>query len=69
MVRNKLTIEELIKLRIKHSPEELMRLAIDESYNSVPEHDDKADPLVGAIITTRDGEILAAAHRGELREG
>ena len=69
MDNNKYTIEELIKLKIKHSPDELMRLAIDESYNSVPEHKDKADPLVGAIIATKDGEILAAAHRGELREG
>lgn len=53
----------------KYSPEELMRLAIEESRLSIPEHADKTDPLVGAIITTADGEILAKAHRGELRVG
>lgn len=53
----------------KYTPEELMQLAIEESYKSIPEHDDKADPLVGAIITTYEGEILAKAHRGELRVG
>ena len=46
-----------------------MRMAIEEGRLSIPEHTDKTDPLVGAIITTADGEILAKAHRGELREG
>ncbi len=53
----------------KYTPEELMKLAIEESFKSIPEHTDKADPLVGAIVTTKDGEILAKAHRGELRVG
>lgn len=60
-----------------YSPRELMELAIQESHKSIPEHTDKTDPLVGAIIATADGEILttadrknlATAHRGELREG
>ncbi|MCW3075104.1 MAG: hypothetical protein JWP69_2173 [Flaviaesturariibacter sp.] len=52
-----------------YSPEELMREAIKEARKSIPEHADKTDPLVGAIIATADGEILARAHRGELREG
>lgn len=55
--------------KTKFTPEELMKLAIEESLKSVPEHIDKADPLVGAIISTRDGKLLAAAHRGELRIG
>jgi len=54
-----------------------MEFAIEESHKSIPEHIDKTDPLVGAIIATVDGEILttsdgknlATAHRGELREG
>jgi ATP-dependent DNA helicase RecG len=46
-----------------------MKMAIEESHKSIPEHTDKTDPLVGAIITTKDGELLAKAHRGELREG
>jgi ATP-dependent DNA helicase RecG len=53
----------------KYAPLELMKMAIEESHKSIPEHTDKTDPLVGAIITTKDGEILAKAHRGELREG
>ncbi len=53
----------------KHSPEELMQMAIEESRLSIPEHTDKTDPLVGAIIATAEGEILAQAHRGELRVG
>jgi len=54
---------------IKYTPEELMELAIQESLKSKPEHKDKADPNVGAIVTTKDGEILASSHRGELRVG
>ncbi len=53
----------------KYTPEDLMQLSIEESLKSIPEHTDKADPLVGAIITNKDGEILARAHRGELRVG
>ena len=53
----------------KYTAEELMKLTIEESFKSIPVHTDKADPLVGAIITTKDGEILATAHRGELRVG
>ncbi|MEI6090606.1 MAG: ATP-binding protein [bacterium] len=49
--------------------EQLMQLTINESKKSIPEHIDKADPKVGAIITTKDGEILAKAYRGELRIG
>lgn len=53
----------------KYTPDELMKLTIKESLKSIPEHTDKADPLVGAIIATKEGEILASAHRGELRIG
>ncbi len=53
----------------RYSPEELMRMAIEESRHSIPEHTEKTDPLVGAIITSADGEILAKAHRSELRVG
>jgi ATP-dependent DNA helicase RecG len=52
-----------------YTPEQLMLMAIEESRNSIPEHDDRTDPLVGAIIATEEGEILAKAHRGELRVG
>lgn len=53
----------------KYTPRELMEKTFEESLKSIPEHSDKPDPLVGAIITTPDGEILAKAHRGELRIG
>jgi ATP-dependent DNA helicase RecG len=53
----------------KYTTEELMQMAIEESRLSIAEHLDKTDPLVGAIITTAEGEILAKAHRGELRVG
>jgi len=53
----------------KYSPEELMEMAYQESLFSIPEHDHKPDPLVGAILTTSDGKILATSHRGELRIG
>jgi pyrimidine deaminase RibD-like protein len=44
-------------------------MAIDESHLSIPEHQDKTDPLVGAIISTKDDVLLAKAHRGELSIG
>ncbi len=53
----------------KFSPYELMQMAIAESHLSIPEHTHKTDPKVGAIITTKNGEVLAQAHRGELRIG
>ncbi len=55
--------------RKKYTPKELMEMAFQESLLSIHEHDHKPDPLVGAILTTADGKILATAHRGELRIG
>jgi len=48
---------------------ELMEMAYKESLFSINEHQHKPDPLVGAILTTVDGKILATSHRGELRIG
>lgn len=56
----------------KHTPEELMALAIEEMKKSIPDNgrgDDKINPKVGAILATADGEIIGTAHRGELRDG
>lgn len=53
----------------KYTPEELMEMAYQESLLSINEHDHKPDPLVGAILTSADGKILATSHRGELRIG
>ena len=55
--------------RKKYTPEELMEMAYQESLLSIHNHDNKPDPVVGAILTTVDGKILATAHRGELRIG
>jgi ATP-dependent DNA helicase RecG len=55
--------------RKKYTTVELMEMAYQESLFSIHEHDNKPDPLVGAILTTADGKILATAHRGELRIG
>lgn len=38
-----------------------MERAYELSLESVNEHKDKPDPLVGAILATRDGRILAEA--------
>jgi ATP-dependent DNA helicase RecG len=53
----------------KYTPRQLMELAVIEGENSIPEHHRKEDPFVGAILATKDGEVLAKAHRGELRVG
>jgi len=53
----------------KYSPRELMELAVAEGEHSIPEHTNKEDPFVGAIVATKDGKILAKSHRGELRVG
>lgn len=58
-----------LKKGIKYTPRELMERAYELSLESIGEHDDKPDPLVGAIIATEDGQILAEAFRGELRVG
>lgn len=56
----------------KHTPLELMALAVEEMKKSIPDadrDDDKPNPKVGAVLATPDGEILGTAHRGELRDG
>lgn len=47
----------------------LMNRAIDEMRKSKPEHMDKPDPKVGAVLADENGNIIDAAHRGELRKG
>jgi len=44
-----------------------MKLAIDEARKSKSE-DDRIHPMVGAVAV-RDGQVLGAAHRGELGDG
>jgi ATP-dependent DNA helicase RecG len=56
----------------KYTSEELMAIAIEEMKKSVPDNgrdDNKINPKVGAVLATRNGEIIGTAHRGELRDG
>jgi ATP-dependent DNA helicase RecG len=46
-----------------------MELAVEEMRKSRSEHENKYDPLVGAVLVRTDGEILGKAHRGALRVG
>ncbi|MDL2314874.1 HTH domain-containing protein [Bacteroidales bacterium OttesenSCG-928-C19] len=48
---------------------ELQAFAVAEMYKSIPEHDDKEDPKVGAVLVDKDYRFICAAHRGELRSG
>jgi ATP-dependent DNA helicase RecG len=54
----------------KFNPRKMMERAIEVMRESIAEHreDDKASPLVGAVLIKPDGSI-ETAHRGELREG
>lgn len=60
---------EAYKKDKKYTPLELMERAYQLSLESIGEHENKPDPLVGAILATKDGKILAEASRGELRIG
>jgi ATP-dependent DNA helicase RecG len=48
---------------------ELQEFAVNEMYNSVSEHTDKADPKVGAVLADENFRFICSAHRGELRAG
>ncbi len=55
----------------KYSERELMEKAIAVMQQSIPEKraDGKPTPKVGAVLVSPEGNVLATAHRGELREG
>ena len=60
------------KIDKKYTVRELMELAIEEMYKSVPDpnrNDNKSNPKVGAVIATQDGILISTSHRGELRIG
>jgi ATP-dependent DNA helicase RecG len=54
----------------KFEPRKMMEKAIDVMRQSInePRVDEKASPLVGAVLLKPDGTV-ESAHRGELREG
>lgn len=53
----------------KKTDRAFMEMAVAEMKKSRSEHADKRDPLVGAVLVGRDGKLLAATHRGDLRVG
>ncbi len=53
----------------KYTSRQLMELAVLMMHDSIPEHTDRADPKVGAVLAKADGTLLNMAYRGELRQG
>jgi ATP-dependent DNA helicase RecG len=49
--------------------EKFMRQAVEEMKQSRSEHDQKVDPMVGAVLVNEDGELIGSEHRGNLRKG
>ncbi|GHV21515.1 hypothetical protein FACS1894174_05030 [Bacteroidia bacterium] len=58
-----------LKIGQQYTIRELQEFAVVEMHNSIPEHEDRTDPRVGAILATVDGVVVETAHRGELRSG
>src|ERR1022692_2137561 len=46
-----------------------MEMAFAEMLKSRAEHQDKKDPLVGAVLISSKGDVLGTAYRGALRVG
>lgn len=53
----------------KYTSRQLMELAIQLMHDSIPEHADRTDPKVGAVLAKEDGTLVDTAFRGELRQG
>ena len=53
----------------KYTSRQLMELAIQLMHESIPEHSDRTDPKVGAVLAKEDGTLVNTAYRGELRQG
>ena len=48
---------------------QFMELAVNEMVKSRAEHERKIDPMVGAVLVSKNGELLGSAYRGALRTG
>jgi ATP-dependent DNA helicase RecG len=62
-------VKKELKIGEQYTVRELQEFAVTEMYKSIPEHEDRIDPKVGAILATVDGILIETAHRGELRSG
>jgi pyrimidine deaminase RibD-like protein len=49
--------------------EQLMRMAVELSKQSRAENDGRIHPMVGAVITRQNGEIISTAYRGRYTAG
>ena len=61
--------KKIYELGKKYSQRELMELAVELMHDSIPEHIDRTDPKVGAVLAKVDGTLVNTAYRGELRQG
>jgi len=57
------------KIASKYTPKQLMEFAVQLMHDSIPEHSDRADPKVGAVLAKEDGTLINFAYRGELQQG
>jgi ATP-dependent DNA helicase RecG len=46
-----------------------MEMAVEEMRKSRSEHTNNRDPMVGAVLVGKDGKLLGATHRADLRVG
>ena len=66
---NNMKVKKEINIGAQYTVRELQEFAVAEMYKSIPEHKDRTDPQVGAILATDEGIVISTAHRGELRAG
>ncbi|MCL2682314.1 MAG: hypothetical protein FWE63_02355 [Bacteroidales bacterium] len=57
------------KVGERYTIRELQEFAVEEMHKSIPEHEGRTDPKVGAVLATADGVVIEIAHRGELAAG
>jgi ATP-dependent DNA helicase RecG len=57
------------KIGHKYTPRQLMELEVLLMEDSIPEHTDRSDPKVGAVLAKEDGTLVNFGSRGELRQG
>ena len=62
-------VKKEIKIEAQYTVRKLQEFAIAEMCKSIPEHEDKTDPQIGAILTKDNEIVIAIVHRGELRAG
>jgi ATP-dependent DNA helicase RecG len=59
----------VIDMAAKNNDREFMKIAISEMHESRSEHENKYDPMVGAVLVDDNGNVIDKAHRGDFRVG